>query len=281
MACLAYTSALRVCEQIEEQNKGITCFPYTIFYVYFEMYLNIIAVMVLVLGLASRTCSLPAPVARARALGRLLTYLVPLSLPPAFPSSPPPTPSTPAPHAVAVFFVTWIVIGSAGSAAIVVGVVLMIIVDMVGVMALWQISLNGISLVNLVMALGISVEFCSHLTRAFTVTTGTRQNRAMFALMDVGASVFSGITVTKFAGVIVLAFAQSEIFVIYYFRMYLSTVILGFLHGLIFLPVLLTYVGPMPTGGKSAEESMEQLAEAVDKEERKRMQRNSIYGTTN
>ena len=84
---------------------------------------------------------------------------------------------------------TWLVIGSAGSAAVVVGVVLMIVVDMVGVMAVWQISLNAVSLVNLVMALGISVEFCSHLTRAFTITAGTRQSRATFALVDVGASV--------------------------------------------------------------------------------------------
>ena len=90
---------------------------------------------------------------------------------------------------VAVFLVTWIVIGSAGSAAVVVGVVLMIIVDMVGVMAVWNISLNAVSLVNLVMALGISVEFCSHLTRAFTISSGTRQARAQFALIDVGASV--------------------------------------------------------------------------------------------
>jgi Niemann-Pick C1 protein len=91
--------------------------------------------------------------------------------------------------AVAVFLVTWIVIGSAASAAVVVGVVLMIVVDMVGVMAVWRISLNAVSLVNLVMALGISVEFCSHLTRAFTISSGTRHARATFALVDVGASV--------------------------------------------------------------------------------------------
>ena len=66
----------------------------------------------------------------------------------------------------------------------------MIIVDMVGVMAVWNISLNAVSLVNLVMALGISVEFCSHLTRAFTISSGTRQARAQFALIDVGASVW-------------------------------------------------------------------------------------------
>jgi len=55
----------------------------------------------------------------------------------------------------------------------------------------------------------------------------------MAALKSVGASIFSGITITKVFGVTVLAFANSQIFVVYYFRMYLSIVVLGFAHGLI------------------------------------------------
>ena len=42
-----------------------------------------------------------------------------------------------------------------------------------------------------------------------------------------GSNVMVGITFTKFIGVIVLGFASSALFRIYYFRMYLGIVVLG------------------------------------------------------
>lgn len=92
-------------------------------------------------------------------------------------------------------------------------------------MGLWHISLNAISLVNLVVSIGIALEFCSHIARAFMGAGAgvgglphghpagqkERDDRVYAALIDVGSSVFSGITLTKLIGISVLALTKSKL----------------------------------------------------------------------
>nr|XP_015827693.2 NPC1-like intracellular cholesterol transporter 1 [Nothobranchius furzeri] len=123
--------------------------------------------------------------------------------------------------------------------------IIMIVVDTVGIMTLWSIDYNAVALINLVTAVGISVEFVSHMTRTFALSTRlTRVERAKEATANMGSAVFAGVAMTNLPGILVLAFAKAQLIQIFFFRLNLVITLLGMAHGLIFLPVLLSYFGP-------------------------------------
>lgn len=117
----------------------------------------------------------------------------------------------------------------------------LVVVDMMGVMYIWSIPLNAVSCVNLLVSIGIAVEFCSHLTYAYARARCSSDARVAHALRAVGSTLVTGITFTNIP-IVVLAFSYTELIEIFFFRMFFSVVCLGFLHGMIFLPVLLSYI---------------------------------------
>jgi len=123
----------------------------------------------------------------------------------------------------------------------------------------YPIEMNAVFVVNLVTSLGFGVEFCNHIGMNFMRQTGTKEERAMKAMNQMGSSVIVGIASTKLLGVIVLAFAPSTLFKLYYFRMYLFIIILGAFNGLMTLPVLLSWIGP-PTDKFEVMEAKNDLA---------------------
>ncbi|PQE21446.1 niemann-Pick C1 protein [Rutstroemia sp. NJR-2017a BBW] len=165
-----------------------------------------------------------------------------------------------------ILIISSILLGSVMTGAVVTVTVFMIVTDIIGTMAVFNVSLNAVSLVNLIICVGIGVEFCAHIARAFMFPSRSvmeraknrfrnKDARAWTALVNVGGSVFSGITITKLLGVSVLAFTRSKIFEIYYFRIWLALVVFAATHALIFLPVALSllggegYVDPESDGG--------------------------------
>ncbi|EQC31057.1 hypothetical protein SDRG_11243 [Saprolegnia diclina VS20] len=121
--------------------------------------------------------------------------------------------------------------------------------SLIGVVHLWNLcstlhtSINAVSVVNLVACVGLGVEFNIHVASTFAALQSSKLERAKVALSVVGPSIVSGITLTKVVGVGVLAFAHSQLFQVYFFRMYASIVVLGALHGLALVPLLLSLFG--------------------------------------
>ncbi|KAK2736909.1 hypothetical protein FQN57_000512 [Myotisia sp. PD_48] len=203
----AYAAARRIANDISARHK-IDVFPYSKFYIFFDQYATI-----------------------GQLTGALLGSAV-----------------------AVIFVVTSVLLGSLITGGLVTLTVIMTLVDIMGTMVVAGVSLNAVSLVNLVICVGISVEFCAHIARAFMFPSASllekaperfrhRTARAWAALVNVGGSVFSGITLTKLVGICVLAFTRSKIFEIYYFRIWLALILFAATHALIFLPVVLSIAG--------------------------------------
>ena len=112
-------------------------------------------------------------------------------------------------------------------------------------MWLLDIRLNTVSVVNLVMAVGLAVDYSMHILHTFLRKSGSnRQERIHASMLEIGAAVLLGVLSTLL-GVVVLAGSQSHVIRIC-FQMLMGTVTIGGVVGLLVLPVLLSFAGPRP-----------------------------------
>ncbi|KFP79590.1 Patched domain-containing protein 3, partial [Apaloderma vittatum] len=115
-----------------------------------------------------------------------------------------------------------------------------VIVGVAGFMTFWNVNLDSISMINLVICIGFSVDFSAHISYAFVTSEGSSANeRAVGALSLLGYPVLQG-AVSTILGVVVLAAAKTYIFRTFFKIMFL-VILFGALHGLIFIPVFLTF----------------------------------------
>lgn len=147
---------------------------------------------------------------------------------------------------VGVFVVTLIFTFNLGMAVILCGIILMVVIELVGLMPIWGVKMNAFSLVNVCMAVGMAVEFTAHLAHEFIAQQGSsRRQRTFQAVSFMGAAMLHG-AISSFLSTCFIAGSDADFVVDVFFGMFFAIVVIASLNGLVFLPVLLSFIGPAP-----------------------------------
>lgn len=109
----------------------------------------------------------------------------------------------------------------------------------IGYMTIWKVNLDAISMITIIMSIGFSVDYSAHITYGYVVSKAlTPSDKVRDALSALGWPLCQGAMSTIIA-VSVLVDVPAYMIVTFYKTVLLS-ILIGLLHGLVFLPVLLS-----------------------------------------
>jgi len=142
-----------------------------------------------------------------------------------------------------IFMITFILLANIQLSFMVMMMVCVTLVDIVGFLYLWNVHIDIVSCINIVISVGLCVDYSVHIGHAYIVASGSRKEKTIKSLETIGLAVFNG-GVTTFLALTMCAGSTSHTFVTF-FKVFLLTVLFGLYHGLILLPVLLSLCGPL------------------------------------
>eukprot|EP00835_Amoeboradix_gromovi_P002531 NODE_146_length_17563_cov_0.253321.p1 type:complete len:1153 gc:universal NODE_146_length_17563_cov_0.253321:8691-5233(-) len=122
-------------------------------------------------------------------------------------------------------FISILLLGSLKSGLIIVVLQIMVSSCVMNFSHLLGLELNSLLAANLIMSMGITFEFTSHLMIKYLKNQGSIENRIVNCYVDVGNTILTGIAATKFVGVMALSLASSIVFQKYYFIFYFLFVV--------------------------------------------------------
>ncbi|XP_070195122.1 patched domain-containing protein 3-like isoform X2 [Littorina saxatilis] len=142
----------------------------------------------------------------------------------------------------AVLIVTCVLIANLWTSLLVFFCVIFTVVDVAGTLQFWGTSIDTASSILLTLTVGLAVDYSAHIGHTFMTISGPRKERTVATLRNIGPAVFNG-GFSTFLAFVLLANSSSYGFVVF-FRVFSTVVLFGLFHGLAFLPVLLSIVGP-------------------------------------
>lgn len=123
--------------------------------------------------------------------------------------------------------------------------VLLTLINVCGGMHYWGLTIDLTSCIGLQLAVGLCVDYAAHIGHTFlTITKATKTERSLETVLHIGAAVLYG------GGSTLLALAMlsgSEAYTFQaFFKIFVLVIGFGLFHGIVFLPVILSIVGPKP-----------------------------------
>ncbi|XP_011304845.1 patched domain-containing protein 3 [Fopius arisanus] len=121
------------------------------------------------------------------------------------------------------------------------------LVDICGFMYYWGLSIDIVSCIGLELAVGLSVDYAAHVAHAFLHSKSpkneeNRQKRAVNAVRHIGVAVICGAG-SMLLSQLPLIFSEAYVFKTF-FKIFFLAITFGLWHGLLFLPVILSTIGP-------------------------------------
>merc|ERR1711920_74295 len=144
---------------------------------------------------------------------------------------------------IVVLVVAFILIGNPKAAIFTFLGVAFSVVDIIGICHYWDINLNSVVVVNLALAVGLSIDYSAHICLAFMESSASsRHGRVIMSLRNLGPPLLHG-GISTFLAIVVLIFAKSYIFRVF-FKMFFMIIGFGMFHGMVIIPQLLYLAGP-------------------------------------
>ena len=150
-----------------------------------------------------------------------------------------------------VFVLVTILVANLAIGGLVVLMIGCVDICMLGFMIIVNVDVNSVSVVCIVVAIGLAVDYSVHIGHAFLTVKAEpspdcpytqRQLRASYALCKMGPAVVNG-AISTFLAILPLASAKSYVFTVF-FRMFSIIILFGIYFGVFCLPVLLSLIGP-------------------------------------
>jgi len=155
---------------------------------------------------------------------------------------------------IAVFLVLILITGNLNITILVVLAIVLVDVYLYALIYYWGLTFNTITLINIIIALGLSVDYSAHIAHSYLLCEtpnnayfrGRKDRRRLFkakiAISQMGSSVFHGGFSTLLA-VMALGASSSYIFVVF-FKLWVGIIIFGMSGGFFLLPIIFSYIGP-------------------------------------